>query len=90
VPTLSELKDQSLGMQPILKVGQKVHKGMCEVRRCLTPSSFIVWHKDFEQEFILRQIWELEDLSIWINMVAHSNIVTCVEQFKDENTALNF
>lgn len=56
----------------------------------MTPSSFIVWHKDFEQEFILRQIWELEDLTVWINMVAHSNIVTCVEQFKDSNTALHF
>jgi hypothetical protein len=79
VPTVRDLKEQSVGMQPILKVGQKVHNGQCEVKRCLTPSSFIVWHKDFEQEFILRQIHEEEDLEVWINMVAHSNIVTCVD-----------
>lgn len=49
-----------------------------------------MWHKDFEQEFVMRQIHEEEDLEVWINMVAHSNIVTCVDQFKDMNTALRF
>lgn len=77
-------------MQPILRVGQLMKNGQIEVKRCLTPTSFVVWHKDFEQEFVMRQIHELEELDVWINMVAHSNIVTCVDQFRDRDTALCF
>jgi hypothetical protein len=35
VPTVRDLKEQSVGMQPILKVGQKVHNGQCEVSSIL-------------------------------------------------------
>lgn len=50
----------------------------------------MVWHRDFESEFVLRQIHEMEDISKWIDMVAHSNIVTAVDQFKCPDTSLRF
>ena len=50
--------------------------------RILTTSSFEVYHRDLQQEFVLRRISEIEDISKWIDMVSHSNIVTALEQFK--------
>ena len=50
----------------------------------------MVWHRDFEREFLLRQIHEEERIDRWIDMVCHSNIVTAVDQFRDPDTCLRF
>lgn len=38
VPTTRELKDQAYGMQPVLRVGQKVKNGQIEVRYKLSQN----------------------------------------------------
>jgi hypothetical protein len=45
----------------------------------LTATSFEVEHRDFGAKFLLRQIHEMEDIRGWIDLVAHSNIVTAVD-----------
>lgn len=77
-------------MQPILKVGQKINRGQIQVTRVQSSTQFEVKHRDFEEEFILRQIHEMEDIGKWIDMVAHSNIVTAIDQFKCPDTSLRF
>lgn len=49
-----------------------------------------MYHRDLNENFLLRQIHELENIEKWIDMVAHSNIVTAVDQFRDFDTSLNF
>lgn len=39
-------------------------------------------HRSFQQSFILKKIHEMEDISHWINMLAHSNIVCAVQELK--------
>jgi len=34
--------------------------------------------------FILREINEKEDIEDWISLVSHSNIVTAIDQFFDD------
>ena len=50
----------------------------------ITTTSFEVYHRDFEQMFILREINEKEDIEDWISLVSHSNIVTAIDQFFDD------
>jgi hypothetical protein len=60
------------------------------VKRILTATSFEIYHHQFDENFLLRQIHELENIEKWIDMVAHSNIVTAVDQFRDADTCINF
>ncbi len=39
---------------------------------------------------MIKQISDNEDIDRWIDMNAHSNIVTCFEAFRDEETGLRF
>ena len=61
-----------------------------QVKRILTESSFIVYHEDFKQEFLLNRIDDDEDLEPWLNMHTHSNIVTAYDDFVDEVTGYRF
>lgn len=49
-----------------------------QVKKVLTVSSFEVEHRSFQENFILKKIHEMEDISQWINMLAHSNVVCAV------------
>lgn len=56
----------------------------------MTETSFVVYHEDFRQHFMIKQISETENVTRWIDMHAHSNVVTCFESFKDRETGFWF
>jgi hypothetical protein len=48
----------------------------------VTDVSFIVNHEHFKQDFACRRIAETEDISKWVDLQTHSNIVTALDSFK--------
>lgn len=52
------------------------------MRKVLTANSFEVEHRSFQENFILKKIHEMEDISHWIHMLAHSNVVCAVQELK--------
>ena len=47
----------------------------------LNDSSFVVFHEDFRREFVIKSIPEGEDISKWIELQTHSNIITAFDSF---------
>lgn len=45
-----------------------------------------MYHEDFRQEFMARKIHPNEDISKWIDLQTHSNIVTAFDTFFEETT----
>jgi hypothetical protein len=45
-----------------------------------------MYHEDFRQEFMARKINPNEDISKWIDLQTHSNIVTAFDTFFEETT----
>ena len=41
-----------------------------------------MYHEDFRQEFIVREVPEEEDITKWIDLQTHSNIVTAFDSFR--------
>jgi hypothetical protein len=71
-------------------VNQRLHGDKLLVKHILDKSTFVAYHEDFRQDFLLKQIADNEDLERWIELTAHSNIVTCFEAFRDSETGLRF
>lgn len=61
-----------------------------QVKRIVSETSFLVYHDDFRQDFLIKQIHDDEDINRWIDMHAHSNIVTAFESFRDKETGFRF
>ena len=49
-----------------------------------------MYHEDFRQEFIIRQIPDEENISKWIDLQTHSNIVTAFDSFTEDISGANF
>ena len=41
--------------------------------------TFVVYHEDFRRDFMLKQIPDNEDVSKWIELQTHTNIVTAFD-----------
>ena len=52
-----------------------------QVKHVISDKAYIVYHEDFRQEFIVREIPSEEDISKWIDLQTHSNIVTAFDSF---------
>ena len=50
----------------------------------MSEKAFVIYHEDFRAEFIVRKIADEEDITNWINLQTHSNIVTAFDSFIDE------
>jgi len=50
----------------------------------------VIYHEDFRQEFIIRQIPDLEDITKWIDLQAHTNITTAFDSFREEKSGCHF
>ena len=61
-----------------------------QVRKILTDTSFVIYHEDFRQEFLIKQIPENETLDKWIDMQTHSNIVNAFDSFIEPETKMRF
>ena len=60
------------------------------MKRIITDVSFVIYHEDFRQEFFLKKIPEFEDISKWIDMQTHSNLVTAFDSFTDPESGFTF
>ena len=60
------------------------------MKKVVNKSTFIVYHEDFRQEFFLKEIPDNEDVSNWINVQTHTNIVTAFDQFVDAESGHKF
>lgn len=56
----------------------------------ICDTAYVVYHEDFRQEFIIRQIPENEDITKWIDLQTHTNIATAFDSFTEELSAANF
>ena len=56
----------------------------------LHDTAFVIYHEDFRQEFIIRQIPDLEDITRWIDLQAHTNIATAFDSFREEISGSHF
>lgn len=50
----------------------------------LSLQRFVVYHEDFRQEFVVQKIGQEENIEQWVDLQAHSNIVTAFDQFTDD------
>ena len=41
----------------------------------------MIYHEDFRQEFLLKQIPENETLEKWIDLQTHTNLITAFDSF---------
>lgn len=69
-----------------LQLNQRICGGQAVVKAILSEHSFIMYHEEFKQEFMARKIADDEDISKWIDLQAHSNIVTAFDTFYEEIT----
>ena len=53
-----------------------------QVKHVISDKAYIVYHEDFRQEFIVREVPEEEDITKWIDLQTHSNIVTAFDSFR--------
>ena len=49
------------------------------MKKVLNEKTFIVFHDDFKEEFVLRNIPNDEKLNRWIDLPPHTNIVTAFD-----------
>lgn len=82
VPTKEEL----LATNTTLQVNQRVLGGKGVIRKVLSETSFVLYHEEFRQEFMARKIEPDENISDWVNLQTHSNIVTAFDTFFEEST----
>ena len=61
-----------------------------QVKHVLCDSAFVIYHEDFRQEFVIRQIPDEEDITKWIDLQTHTNITTAFDSFKDEMSGAHF
>jgi serine/threonine protein kinase len=53
-----------------------------KVTRVITDTSFTIYHEHFKTDFRAHRIPDNENLDAWVNCQTHSNIVTCLDNFK--------
>ena len=56
----------------------------------ICDTAYIIYHEDFRQEFVIRQIPDIEDITRWIDLQAHTNIITAFDSFRDEVSEAHF
>lgn len=59
-------------------------------KKIVTDSSFVIYHEDFRQEFLIKQIPETESIEKWIELQTHSNLVTAFDSFIEPESGLKF
>ena len=56
----------------------------------ICDTAYVVYHEDFRQEFIIRQVPDNEDITKWIDLQTHTNIATAFDSFTEELSGANF
>ena len=55
-----------------------------------SDTEYVIYHEDFRQEFILRKLHRDEDITRWVDLQVHSNIVTAFDSFTEEVSDTQF
>lgn len=60
------------------------------VQHVLSETEFVAYHNELQTPMILKQIGSSEDLSNWIKLPTHSNVVNCFDTFHDRERHMQF
>ena len=60
------------------------------MKHVLNDTAYIIYHEDFRREFVIRSIPDGEDISKWIELQTHSNIVTAFHSFIETVSGCHF
>ncbi len=60
------------------------------MKHVISDTAYVIYHEDFRQEFIIRQIPDEEDITRWIDIQAHTNITTAFDSFRDDLSGAHF
>ena len=52
------------------------------MKKLVSETEFIVYHTELRTDLVLKQILYDEDLASWIELPAHTNIITAFDTFK--------
>jgi len=90
-PTRDELREAAANQTTsLLHLNQRLMNNKICVKRIINMRTFEVYHEDFRRDFMLKQIQDNEDVSKWIELQTHTNIVTAFDQFVDPESGLKF
>ena len=69
-------------LKPILEYGAKLMNDKIIVKKIISDSEFVVYLEDLRTNLILKQISYEEDLSTWIKLPPHTNVVSIFDTFE--------
>ena len=61
-----------------------------QVKHVINASAFIIYHEDFRREFIIKSVPDSEDVTKWIELQTHSNIITAFDSFIETVSGAKF
>ena len=73
-----------IAVKPILDMNTVLCNEILSVKGILTEKCFVVDHEELQEELVIKCIPEDEDISQWINLPSHTNIVTAYDEFTHE------
>ena len=60
------------------------------MKHVICDTAYVIYHEDFRQEYVIRQIPDDEDITRWIDTQTHTNIITAIDSFRDEMSGCHF
>ena len=73
-----------IAVKPILDINTLLCNNILSVKGILTEKWFVVDHEELKEELVIKCIPEEEDISQWIDLPSHTNIVTAYDFFMHE------
>lgn len=73
---------ENIVLKPILEYGTKLMNEKMIIKKVVTDTEFIALIPEMKASMILKQIPYEEDLSRWIQLPPHSNVVGCFDTFE--------
>lgn len=77
--TPDEWRKVGLDKEALLRLNQRLHNNKLVVQKIISEFSFIVYHENYQTDFIITKIQDDENLESWLNIGTHSNIMTCYD-----------
>ena len=81
VASLKKHGYENIILKPILDYDKKLMRGQMTVKQIMAADEFIVYHEGIRQELQIKAIDIFEDITKWLDLPSHSNIVTAFDQF---------
>ena len=56
----------------------------------MNDTTFVIYHEDFRREFVIKCVDHSEDIQKWVDLQAHSNVITAFDIFIETVSASKF